>query len=52
MKRYLRETRAIAGIKQNPKYLYKFVKNNSMIRARIETHWDEKETPVTEQEKK
>ena len=31
----LRETRAIAAIKQNPKYFYKFVKNNSMIKAGI-----------------
>ena len=29
----LRETRAIAAIKNNPKYFYKFVKNNSKIRA-------------------
>ena len=31
----LRETRAIAAIKNNPKYFYKFVKNNSKIRAGI-----------------
>ena len=28
-KRNQRETRAIAAIKNNPKYFYKFVKNNS-----------------------
>ena len=33
--RNLRETRAIAAIKKNPKYFYKFVKNNSTIRAGI-----------------
>ena len=33
--RNLRETRAIAAIKNNPKYFYKFVKNNSKIRAGI-----------------
>ena len=31
--RNIRETRAIAAIKNNPKYFYKFVKNNSKIRA-------------------
>ena len=31
----LRETKAIAAIKNNPKYFYKFVKNNSTIRAGI-----------------
>ena len=31
----LRETRAIAAIKNNPKYFYKFVKSNSKIRAGI-----------------
>ena len=30
-----REMRAIAAIKNNPKYFYKFVKNNSKIRAEI-----------------
>ena len=29
----LRETRAIATIKKNPKYFYKFVNNNSTIGA-------------------
>ena len=33
--RNLRETRAIAAIKNNPKYFYKFVKTNSKIRAEI-----------------
>ena len=33
--RNLRETRAIAAIKKNPKYFDKFVKNNSTIRAII-----------------
>ena len=33
--RNLGETRAIAAIKNNPKYFYKFVKNNSKIRAGI-----------------
>ena len=31
----LRETRAIVAVKKNPKYFYKFVKNNSTIRAGI-----------------
>ena len=31
----IRETSAIAAIKENPKYFYKFVKNNSTIRAGI-----------------
>ena len=31
--RNLRETRAIAAIKNNQKYFYKFVKNNSKIRG-------------------
>ena len=35
IERNLRETRAIAAIKKNPKYFYKFVKNNSKIRAGI-----------------
>ena len=30
IERNLRETRAIAAIKKNPKYFYKFVKNNSI----------------------
>ena len=33
--------RAIAGIKKNPKYFYKFVKNNSTIRALIGPLQDE-----------
>ena len=33
--RNLRETRAIAAFKNNLKYVYKFVKNNSKIRAGI-----------------
>ena len=33
--RNLRETRAIAAIKKNPRYFHKFVKNNSKIRAGI-----------------
>ena len=37
----LREKRAIAAIKKNPKCLYKFVKNNSTIRAGIEPLQDE-----------
>ena len=32
----LRETRAFAAIKKSPKYFYKFVKNDSTIRAGIE----------------
>ena len=39
--RILRETRAIAAIKNNPKYFYKFVKNNSKIRAGIGPLQDE-----------
>ena len=39
--RNLRETRAIAAIKNNPKYFYKSVKNNSKIRAGIEPLQDE-----------
>ena len=31
----LRDTRAISAVKHNPKYFYKFVKNNSKIRAGI-----------------
>ena len=38
-----RETRAIAAIKKNPKYFYKFIKNNSTIRAGIEPLQDEEE---------
>ena len=41
--RNLRETRAIAAIKKNPKYFYKFVKNNSTIRAGIGPLQDEEE---------
>ena len=41
--RNLRETRAIAAIKNNPKYFYKFVKNNTKIRAGIEPLQDEEE---------
>ena len=37
----LRETRAIAAIKNNPKYFYKFVKNNSKITAGIGPLQDE-----------
>ena len=37
----LRETRAIAAIKNNPKYFYKFVRNNSKIRAGIGSFQDE-----------
>ena len=38
----LRETRAIAAIKKNPKYFYKFVKKkNSTIRAGIGPLQDE-----------
>ena len=37
----LTETRAIAAIKKNPKYFYKFVKNNSTIRAGIGPLQDE-----------
>ena len=40
----LRETRAIAAIKNNPKYFYKFVKNNSKIRAGIGPLQDEEGT--------
>ena len=40
--RNLRETRAIAAIKKNPNYFYKFVKNNSTIRAGIGPLQDEK----------
>ena len=39
--RNLREMRAIVAIKKNPKYFYKFVKNNSMIRAGIGPLYDE-----------
>ena len=39
--RNLRDTRAIAAIKNNPKYFYKFIKNNSKIRAGIEHLQDE-----------
>ena len=39
--RNLRETRSIAAIKNNPKYFYKFVKNNSKIRAGIGTLQDQ-----------
>ena len=39
--RNLRETRAIAAIKNNPQYFYKFVKNNSKIRAGIGPLQDE-----------
>ena len=39
--RNLREKRAIAAIKNNPKYFYKFVKNNSKIRAGIGPLQDE-----------
>ena len=39
--RNLRETRAIAAIKNNPKYFFKFVKNNSKIRAGIGPLQDE-----------
>ena len=38
----LRETRAIAAIKKNLKYFYKFVKNNSTISAGIGPLQDEK----------
>ena len=37
----LRETRAFAAIKKNPKYFYKFVKNNSTIRVGIGLLQDE-----------
>ena len=40
-KRNLRETRVIAAIKKNPKYFYKFVKNNWTIRAGIRPLQDE-----------
>ena len=36
-----RETRAIATIKKNPKYFYKFIKNNSKIRVGIGPLQDE-----------
>ena len=39
--RNLKETRASAAIKKNPKYFYKFVKNNSTIRAGIGPLQDE-----------
>ena len=39
----LRETRAIAAIKNNPKYFYKFVKNNWTIRAAIGPLQDDEE---------
>ena len=35
------ETRALAAMKQNPEYFYKFVKNKSTIRARIGPLQDE-----------
>ena len=31
-----KRNRAIAAIKNNPKYFYKFVKNNSKIRAELD----------------
>ena len=37
----LRETRAFAAIKKKPKYFYKFVKNNSTMRAGIGPLQDE-----------
>ena len=40
---FLRETRAIAAIKKKQKYFYKFVKNNSTIRAGIGPLQDEEE---------
>ena len=39
--RNLKETRSIAAIKKNPKYFYKFLKNNSTIRAGIGPLQDE-----------
>ena len=39
--RNLRETRAIAAIKNNPKYFYKFAKKTSKIRAGIGPLQDE-----------
>ena len=39
--RNLKETRAIAAIKKTPKYFYKFVRNNSKIRAGIGPLQDE-----------
>ena len=39
--RNLRETRAMAAIKKNIKYFYKFVKNNSTIRAGLGPLQDE-----------
>ena len=39
--RNVRETRAIAAINKKPKYFYKFVKNNSTIRADIRPPQDE-----------
>ena len=39
--RNLRETKALAAIKKNPKYFYKFVKNNLTIRAGIGPLQDE-----------
>ena len=41
MERNIREKRASAAIKKNPKYFYKFVKNNSTIRAGIGPLQDE-----------
>ena len=41
---YLRETRAIAAIKNNPNYFYKFVKYNSKITAGIGPLQDEEGT--------
>ena len=37
----LSKERAIAAIKKNPKFFYKFVKNNSRIRVRIGPLQDE-----------
>ena len=39
----LRESRATAAIMKNPKYFYKFIKDNSTLRAGIEPLQDEEE---------
>ena len=45
--RNLQETRAIADIKNKPKYFYKFIKNNSKIRAGIGPLQDEERNQAT-----
>ena len=46
-----RKTRAIAAFKTNPKYFYKFLKNNSAIRAGIGPLQDEEGAPKQQKNK-